>query len=819
MFKKFFNVSKNSKKKIIALAAAAAVVLSPIGAYQYSKADITVKENVTIASASTRSTAYYDGLTDGAILHCFSWNFETIKANLSNIANAGYTAIQTSPINACAGAGTNMKLMGNSNNGSDGAWWWHYQPTDWTIGNYQLGSRDQFKELCAAAESYGLKVIVDVVPNHTTPNINIVSQSLKNAAGGNLYHSTGFSGIAQWGDRIQCTRYMMGGLADVDTENAGFQNYFISFLNDCIACGADGFRYDTAKHIALPDDPAPSGVYNNFWIRVTTEITNASSIFNYGEVLQGDNDRASSYVEMIGSTCTSSYGANVRNAVRSMNLNTNNVMNYGINASTKNLVTWVESHDNYINDGTWSQLDDTQIKLAWAVITARKDGIPLFFDRPMNGGPSNMWGNNVLGAAGSDLYRDDEVVAVNKFRTAMAGYTENLRNPNGDSNVLMVERGNAGVVIINSKYNDYNINSTTNLANGTYVNQTDNNNRFTVSNGVITGTVPSRGIAVLSMVDPTPTPTPTPTPEPGTSIDVYFEKPDNWVTSLKAYVYNESGSSVSLVSAWPGITMTNVSGSTYKATFPSTYDGAKVIFNDTNNQTPGQNQAGYTIKADGLYNVNGYKGQYVDPTPTPTPTPTPETNEITLYYKTTNSSEYVHYKIGNGSWTTAPGVAMSNASVSGYKTITIDLGTETTLKACFNNGNGSWDNNGGSDYTFSYATSDTFTIADGKVTAAAPGAQASTTVTIYYQTGWTNANIHYQLGNGSWTQVPGVAMSNSSVSGYKTITIDLGTQSGMTFCFNNGNGTWDSRNGGNYTVTSAGTYTVSGNAVRSGAPN
>ncbi|UKI53259.1 MAG: hypothetical protein L6V86_09250 [Treponema sp.] len=40
----------------------------------------------------------------------------------------------------------------------------------------------------------------------------------------------------------------------------------MKYVNDLIDCGADGFRYDTAKHIGLPDDPKdPYAKENNFW--------------------------------------------------------------------------------------------------------------------------------------------------------------------------------------------------------------------------------------------------------------------------------------------------------------------------------------------------------------------------------------------------------------------------------------------------------------------------------------------------------------------------------------------------------------------------
>lgn len=484
-------------KKAIAMASAIAIAASTFS--------LSAPMSLTATAASTKS---YDGITDGAILHCFCWSFNTIKANMKDIHEAGYTAIQTSPINYINDTYKTMKLMGNDpTNGTDGCWWWHYQPTDWKIGNYQMGSRDEFKAMCAEADKYGIKVIVDVVPNHTTPTLSKVSSDLKNAVGGmdNLYHksSTGFveglyGNITNWGDRYQCTRFKMGGLADVDTENTAFQNYFIKYLNDCIACGADGFRYDTAKHIGLPDDDRPSGVNNNFWPRVTTEITNASNIFNYGEVLAGDGLDVGRYANQIGSICASSYGQTIRNAINDNSISANKINSYNVGSakSTKNIVTWVESHDNYINDGTYSNIDDTEIKLAWAIITARQDGVPLFFDRPMNANANNKWGTNTIGVAGSDLYKDKSVVAVNKFREAMAGKNEYLRNPNDDEKVLMIERGNAGVVIVNTKYNTYGLDSKTNLANGKYKDAVSGK-EFTVSNGYITGDVPSRSVVVL----------------------------------------------------------------------------------------------------------------------------------------------------------------------------------------------------------------------------------------------------------------------------------------------------------------------------------
>ena len=474
---------------------------------------ITQVQAAETASESTLATASQaakyglaDDIQDGAILHAWCWSFNTIKENMKDIAAAGFTTVQTSPANECKDTYSNMKLMGNDEiNGTDGCWWWQYQPTDWKIGNYQLGSRDDFKAMCAEADNYGIKVIVDVIPNHTTPDLPKVSDNLYNAVGGkdNLYHANGFKKITQWGNRYECTTGEMGGLPDVNTENPDFQAYFLKYLNDLIACGADGFRYDTAKHIGVPSDPLDAkSTRNNFWPVVTGEESakgvtlSDKNVFTYGEVLQGDNVPESEYAKYMRMTA-SSYGETLRGAVTGNSFDVNSISNWR-HASPGRLVTWVESHDTYCNAGVSSRMTDEQLRLAWAVIAARKDGTPLFYSRPdgSNGASGNRWGNNVLGAKGNNEFKSTEVREVNLFRNAMAGKSEYLRNPGKDSQILQIDRGTEGTVIINLKEESVNINSDTKMKDGTYKDQVSGRT-FTVSNGKISGTLDKRKVAVI----------------------------------------------------------------------------------------------------------------------------------------------------------------------------------------------------------------------------------------------------------------------------------------------------------------------------------
>lgn len=356
--------------------------------------------------------------------------------------------------------------------------------------------------MCDEAEKYGIKVIVDVIANHTTPTTSAVSQDLIDAGGGSLdtlYHKNNAYDLNDFSNRLACTTYKMGGLPDINTERTSFQDYFIEYLNDCVACGADGFRYDTAKHIGLPDDPKEDdGFTNNFWQRVITEVNNADNLFIYGEVLQGNNERIADYIEAIGHTTASTYGSKIRGAITNNTLSKGTVSDYWLGDAPLNMVTWVESHDNYINDGNWYNMTKEQVILGWAVITARKDGTPLFFDRPYYSSVENEWGMNRIGTEGDDMYKDKSVKAVNFFRTAMIGEDENIVNPNSDSTAVMIERGTKGAVIVNTK-DALKTGFETNLADGKYVNRVDGKTEYTVKNGKLTSDadIPANSVVVL----------------------------------------------------------------------------------------------------------------------------------------------------------------------------------------------------------------------------------------------------------------------------------------------------------------------------------
>ncbi|WP_102193764.1 carbohydrate binding domain-containing protein [Microbacterium aurantiacum] len=177
----------------------------------------------------------------------------------------------------------------------------------------------------------------------------------------------------------------------------------------------------------------------------------------------------------------------------------------------------------------------------------------------------------------------------------------------------------------------------------------------------------------------------------------------------------------------------------------------------------------------------------------------PVGDDLTVYYSTSkNWSAYnVHYKVDTGAWTAVPGQAMQ-AACAGWVSTTIDS-NGSAVTAAFNNGSGTWDSRGGQDYALLGTTA---AVSNGVVTAANPCTPPPTDdLTVYYSTstGWSAYNVHYRVGSGAWTAVPGQAMQ-AACTGWVSRTIDS-NGSAVTAAFTNGSGVWDNNGGADYALT------------------
>ncbi|WP_297424898.1 starch-binding protein [Clostridium sp.] len=473
---------------------------------------ITCGSNTVIAKADDNNpviTRLTTGEKQGVILHAWDWSFNNVTANLDAIKTAGYTEIQVSPIQV-------NKDLNDEYTTSD-KWWILYQPAGFQIGNKQLGTEDEFKAMCAAAKAKGIKIIVDTIVNHMGNNgdpdipaeeVADLDPDLSLANHPEMWHvdSNGkLNVISDYNDRYDVTHNGVG-LPDLNTANPILQEKIHAYLQKCLDDGAAGFRFDTAKHVELPIDA--DGIKSDFWPNVLTGLhtTDGNTPFVYGEVLQGGADNIAGYAEYFNTTA-SNYGSDIRSTVGvgtsgpNLSGNIDKLKSYDVPSSIdpSELVTWVESHDTYANDSSESTaMTDEQIKNGWAIVASRANSTPLFFNRPA--GRKKLQGN--IGDVGSDTWKDPDVVAINKFHTAMDGQDESLIKLS--DNILMIERGTSsdaskkGVVIVNLTSTPYQLaaGQAINLDDGIYTNCAPIGGTFDVTNGQISGTVPS-GITVL----------------------------------------------------------------------------------------------------------------------------------------------------------------------------------------------------------------------------------------------------------------------------------------------------------------------------------
>ena len=405
-----------------------------------------------------------DKIQDGVILHCFDWTLADIQEEIPNIAKAGFTAVQTSPVHERAGKGS--------------VWYDVYRPYDFKIGN-GLGSEADLKALCAKAHEYGVKVIVDVVANHT--DHPTVAERLKDES---LYHER--FGVGNWHDRHQVTFGMIG-MWDLDTNNPTVQAIIKQYIQDLKACGVDGIRWDAIKHIGLPSEG------DSFMQNVVDQ-----EMYNYGEILDstgGDDNVLFPEYQTYMSITDNGYGNGFANSFAGGSIN-ESVGNFNQrNAKTEKLVYWGESHDTYANDGGESKnKSQNVIDRAYAVVAGNNGATALYFSRPAQKGKNDI----KFGDKGSVHFKDAEVAQVNHMHNVCAGEPNYYVKGNGVC--AQVRKSGAIIVLGNGSDRDVTVANGAGdgkwLKPGTYKDMVGGG-AFTVNASTISGHVGESGIAVI----------------------------------------------------------------------------------------------------------------------------------------------------------------------------------------------------------------------------------------------------------------------------------------------------------------------------------
>ena len=93
--------------------------------------------------------------------------------------------------------------------------------------------------------------------------------------------------IYNWHNRYEVINYN-NGLPGLRVDNHEVQDMIIDFLNSLIDCGVDGFRFDSAKSIALPEEGC------DFFPRVLSSLKR-QDLINYVEILYEPDDFLEKY--------------------------------------------------------------------------------------------------------------------------------------------------------------------------------------------------------------------------------------------------------------------------------------------------------------------------------------------------------------------------------------------------------------------------------------------------------------------------------------------------------------------------------------------
>ena len=390
-------------KRLIALLAGLALLLTGVIS-QSAKAAVIVPKSEMIyfvmldrfangdtsndfGSAGSSAPLYQTGLlrTDSGYYH--GGDIKGLASQIAYIKNLGFTAIWVTPI-----------VRQNTTQGGSAAYHGY-----WGLGFDQvdshLGTMQDWKDFVTAAHTAGLKVILDIVVNHTgdivkygTGNYSYTSSTTapyktasgaifdpKTVAGLNTfpalsattsftkqpyvdswatnakspswlnnvvnYHNRGdstWSGESvQWGDFY--------GLDDLFTESPTVVNGFISTYQNWIAnTGVDGFRIDTAKH-----------VNEAFWksflpaMRTTASSSGKASFPMWAEVWDGNVYNTSYWIKNAGMNEVLDFPfqgraldfVNNRNSSAMSSLFNDDDLYVTANTSANNLGTFLGNHD------------------------------------------------------------------------------------------------------------------------------------------------------------------------------------------------------------------------------------------------------------------------------------------------------------------------------------------------------------------------------------------------------------------------------------------------------------------------------------------
>ncbi|MFV0285122.1 MAG: carbohydrate-binding module family 20 domain-containing protein [Demequina sp.] len=748
---------------------------------------------VPAASPATAATPQPDTTVSSpngrgnAILNMFQWTWDSVASECTDVIGPeGFGYVQVSP--------PQEHIRGTN-------WWTSYQPVSYKIES-KLGTRAEFQSMIDTCADAGVGVIVDAVINHT---VGADQGSGTGVAGtafgvdhfpGVPYYADSFNdcrtNISNYQDRYQVQNCRLLSLQDLKTSSDSVRNSIAAYMNDLIGMGVEGFRIDAAKHIPAADLEAIKGKLsdpNIFWVH---EVIGAS-----GEPVQPSEYLGS------GDSHEFNYARALKSAFDGDIQSLNSIASGKLTSDRAGV--FVDNHDTERNGETMNYKWGAKYTLGNVFLLSWPYGSPTVysgyrFDDKEAGVPGSTETTVPDASCDSDTWvctqRMTEIKGMVGFYNDTHGTA--VTNWWSENNHIAYGRGDRGFVTINNTANAVTREYQTSLPAGEYcdvVAAEDCSETVVVdANGRFTATVPQYGALALHV-----------SKQAGGQCE-----DDTTAPSVPSQVAAEvSGTSVSVTWA----------ASSDDCSAPVSYEVTATVEGDTASATVTGTSATLTgLDASTTYEVSVVaidgsaraNRSAASASVSVTTGDTPVEASTTVYYSTDAgwSAYNMHYQVGDGAWTTAPGETMT-AACTGW--VSRDIAADgATITAAFTNGQGTWDNNGGSDYTL---TGSQVAVQGGQVTAGNPcdvtTADATASFAATVSTAWgQNVVIVGDIDElGGWDPQAGLALAADNYPVWNG-SLDLPVGASFEYKYvkvdGAGNVTWESGANRTATVTQGG---------------
>ncbi|WP_435319197.1 alpha-amylase domain-containing protein [Haloarchaeobius sp. TZWSO28] len=189
------------------------------------------------AALSANSEPVSAAAGEDAVLQYYHTPWTEITGNMSKVADAGYAAIQVPPPQKSK---LSWDDQDENNHPPLG-----YQPIDNDSFDSAFGTEAEYREMISTAHQHGVEVYADIVLNHMA------------YIGDGEFDFPEFSrpdfhdcrSIDDWDDQWQVENCDLLGLKDLEQESSYVRGELKEYMGKIADCGADGLRYDAAKHV------------------------------------------------------------------------------------------------------------------------------------------------------------------------------------------------------------------------------------------------------------------------------------------------------------------------------------------------------------------------------------------------------------------------------------------------------------------------------------------------------------------------------------------------------------------------------------------